>query len=261
MNDYEWNVPYNDIIGYLKVCEESSKNQEKFNNFKQEPLYKPILEHISKEESDLFISEMKNVHSITEDELSLFKENDIYGNPEIQKYGFFGEISPSTIRHIKNTLDIRDYFGNDIKNIVEIGGGYGGLCKTMQVLFDFDNYILIDLPEVNMLSKKYLSNFEILLNKVDQYSPDQISSIENTDLVISNYAFSECDMKLQKFYYDKIIANAKCFYMVYNNIAPYNMNSNKFKEYCSKDFDLFVEEEIRPTRTNYIFYGRKKEKK
>ena len=79
--------------------------------------------------------------------------------------------------------------------------------------------------------------------------------------VISNYAFSECDMKLQKFYYDKIIANAKCFYMVYNNIVPYNMNSNKFKEYCSKDFDLFVEEEIRPTHTNYIFYGRKKEKK
>jgi hypothetical protein len=81
---------------------------------------------------------------------------------------------------------------------------------------------------------------------------------KNIDLVISNYAFSECDVKIQEFYYNTVISNAKYFYMVYNNITPYNMNWEKFKTYASKDFNIHIEEEIRSTHTNYIFYGTKK---
>jgi putative sugar O-methyltransferase len=257
-NDFDWNIPYGCIFDYLQVCEESSKNDEKFNNFKQNSQYKAILEHISKEESDLFIGEMKNLNSVSGGEISLFKENDVYGNPEIYSYALFGQISPSTIRYIKNTLDIQNYFGDDIKDIVEIGGGYGGLCKTMQVRYDFKNYVLIDLPQVNMLSKKYISKFSSLSGKVSQFSPDEITNIKNIDLVISNYAFSECDVKIQEFYYNTVISNAKYFYMVYNNITPYNMNWEKFKTYASKDFNIHIEEEIRSTHTNYIFYGTKK---
>lgn len=259
MSNYEWNVYSNHIIDYVSACKEFVADDSKFENFKQDSRYKVILEHISKEESDLFISEMKNVDSLTKKQLQEFKENDLYGNPELHEYEFFGNMSPSTIRYIKNTLDIFDFVGNkDIKNIVEIGGGYGGLCKTMNVIFDYDNYVLLDLPEANELSKKYTDKFSKLNGKVSQLSLDELDAIENIDLVISNYAFSECSHSAQSKYYDDVISNSEYFYMVYNNIVSGNMDSNNFFNFASKKFDIITEQEVRPSHTNYIYYATRK---
>jgi putative sugar O-methyltransferase len=255
----EWNVPQSCIFDYLNACKSFVEDDNKFNNFKQDSRYKVILEHVSLDESNQFISEMKNLEILTEDQIEKFKENDIYGNPEIFEYEKFGNISPSTIRYIKNTLDIFNHFSSEnIKDIVEIGGGYGGLCKTMSVLFDYDNYVIIDLPEVSKLSKKYISNFLPLKDKVQQLNFNELDVIENIDLVISNYAFSECSLDIQKKYYNDVIRNSNKFYLVYNNITPGNMNSDQFFNYASKDFNIEVEEEIRTYFTNYIFYGTKK---
>jgi putative sugar O-methyltransferase len=148
--------------------------------------------------------------------------------------------------------------GQKVDNILEIGGGYGGLCKILSVLVDFENYLIIDLPEVNKLSEKYLSNFEELNGKTSQSFYDEIESVEGIDLLISNYAYSECTFELQKSYYDNIIANADKFYITYNNITTTNMSSDYFIKYASKDFDVQVEEEVRKCHTNFILYGTKK---
>ena len=199
---------------------------------------------------------MKNANSLTIEQLKEFRENDLYGNPELYEYEFFGNMSPNTIRYIKNTLDIFNFVSNkDIKNIVEIGGGYGGLCKTMNVIFDYDNYILLDLPEANKLSKKYTDKFSKLNGKVSQLSLDELDEIENIDLVISNYAFSECSHSAQMKYYDDVISNSKYFYMVYNNITGGNMNSNNFFDFASRKFNILTEEEIRSGHKNYIYYA------
>lgn len=254
----EWNVGGVYATEYLQSCLEFVNDEYKFDHFKTDYRYKRILEHIDKNESDMLISEMKNKEIITEEHIEKFRENDLYGYPEICEYDFFGKMSPSTIRYIKNTLDIYNFVGDKkIKNIVEIGGGYGGLCKTMSVLFDFDNYVLIDLPEVNKLSNKYLSKFEDLSGRTSQYHFDEFEEIENIDLVISNYAFSECSLNIQKKYYDKVILNSQYYYMTYNNITTGNLNSDDFFEKSSKDFSILIEEEIRQI-VNYLYYGTKK---
>jgi putative sugar O-methyltransferase len=53
-----------------------------------------------------------------------------------------------------------------ISRVVEVGGGYGGLCKTLSVVCDFDEYILVDLPEAVAVQEKYLKNFPETLCKV-----------------------------------------------------------------------------------------------
>ena len=202
---------------------------------------------------------MKNLDSVSEETITKFKENDIYGTPEKCDYERFGSISPSTIRYIKNTLDIINYVGcREVKNIVEIGGGYGGLCKTLSVLVDFDNYVLIDLPEVNALSEKYLSKFEDLSGRISQLDFQELGEIEGTDLTISNYAFSELDCEQQINYYDTVVKNSKMFYMVYNNFTVGNVNGQRFRQLASNDFDIIMELECRPTHTNNIFYGIRK---
>ena len=49
-------------------------------------------------------------------------------------YPDVGTMSPTTIRYIKNVSDIINAFGTGMKSIVEVGGGYGGLCKVMSSL-------------------------------------------------------------------------------------------------------------------------------
>jgi putative sugar O-methyltransferase len=256
---YEWEVPEINAVNYLKVCKSFVEDDTLFTNFRQNRLYQEILEHVTKEQSDLYINEMKSPDSLTVEQISQFRENDKIGNPVTFEYEKFGVMSPTTIRYIKNTLDIRNFLsGQKVDNILEIGGGYGGLCKTLSVLIDFVNYMIIDLPEVNELSEKYLSNFENLKNKTSQAFYDEIASVEGIDLLISNYAYSECTFDLQKSYYDNIIVNADKFYITYNNISTTNMSSDYFIEYASKHFEIKIEEEVRKCHTNFVLYGTKK---
>jgi len=259
MND-SWDVNQSMIDLYIEACKDFASNDNNFDTFKQDSRYIPVLEHVDKKESLLYISEMKSKELITGSVLNSIKENDKYGSPTIFEYDEFGLISPSTIRYIKSSLDILDYFGSDVdyKTILEIGGGYGGLCKVFTSFIDFNTYKLIDLPEPIRLSQKYLNKFDDIKNKIKYISTEKIVSIKNIDLVISNYAFSECSKKYQQVYYEKIIKNCNKFYIIYNNFTKNNMSVDDFISLAFDDFEIYVEYEERTNHTNYILYGTRK---
>ena len=51
---------------------------------------------------------------------------------------------------------------------------------------DFEQYLLLDLEECNMLSRKYLSHFDL---PTMSYQAEEIVELEDRfDLLISNYA-------------------------------------------------------------------------
>ena len=256
----KWAIDKTAIKKYIESCNDFVKNDDLFDTFKQDSRYTAILEHVGKEESDILISEMKSKGLITPDILNSIKENDTYGSPTTFNYNEFGNISPSSIRYTKNCLDILSHFGDKIKykKVLEIGGGYGGLCKVFSSFVNFSNYYLVDLPEVSELSKKYLNKFDSIKNKVVYMNTENVIKVDKLDLVISNYAFSECSKECQQNYYDLMIKNSKSFYMVYNNFTVGNLNSESFIEIASKDFDIKIEDEIRSTHSNCILYGIKK---
>ena len=254
----DWNIDINLSDNYINACKKFVEDDSQFQNFKRDVNYLEILEHISKEESDILISEMKNLDSLSKQQIEKFKENDLYGNPSLYEYEKFSSFSPSTIRYIKNTLDINNFVSDfDIKNVVEIGGGYGGLCKTLSVLINYQNYLLVDIFEVNKLSEKYLSKFSNIKNKITHFDYNQIKTneVENIDLLISNYAFSECGRQIQNVYYENLIKTSKTFYITYNNITKDNIGPNEFIEMASKDFEIQIEHEVRAYHTNMILYG------
>ena len=69
----EWNIYPDQIVQYLRSCDEFSNSDEKFNTFKQDKRYTPILEHISKQESDLFVSEMKDSYNLSDEQIEKFR--------------------------------------------------------------------------------------------------------------------------------------------------------------------------------------------
>ena len=199
---------------YSQVCIEAVENDKIFNNFKKDPRYTAILEHVSIEQGKLYAEDILD-YDIDSDLISSFKENDIVGGSSIFNFGEpFGRISPSTLRYIQNALDISYFFGEgELNKIVEIGGGYGGLCKTINCLCDFGEYHIYDMEAASKLQEKYLSYFEIDGKVIHHSEPDVL---EDIDLLISNYAYSELGEKLQDLYYNNIIKNSKKVYMILN---------------------------------------------
>lgn len=44
-------------------------------------------------------------------------------------------MAPATVKYICNALEIADIIGNNkLGTVVEIGGGFGGFCKTLNCI-------------------------------------------------------------------------------------------------------------------------------
>jgi hypothetical protein len=103
------------------------------------------------------------------------------------------------------------------------------------------------------LTKKYLEifNFENL-NFLD------FKTLPNKkyDLIISNYAITECSKEIQDIYIEKIINNSKHCYIIGNDIGTHfnlkNYNKNDWFEILPKS--KFLEESPKTHQNNYLLY-------
>ena len=214
-----WTLQDSAVIPYLNACQAAAQGSDFFKTFKNNPAYRHVLEHVSYEEGQQYLDEVEIDYK---DKLDEIKENDALGTPVTCSYDGVGTISPTTVRYLKNTSDIVNKFGTSFDSIVEIGGGYGGLCKVMSSFVKFENYLLIDLEECNMLSRKYLSNFDL---PTMSYQAEEIVDVEeNFDLLISNYALSECNRETQMMYVERFVKKSDKFYLMHNNFHADNGN-------------------------------------
>lgn len=223
---YGWDIDLDCAQNYANVCNELVKDDEIFKNFKSSAYYNAILEHVNYELGGEYYNQIQKLGKDTyEKYLNKFLDNDLIGNPI--KYNYAGvEISPTTLRYIKNTVDlISIYKDQKISKVVEVGCGYGGLCKTLSVVSNFNEYVNIDLPEALNVQKKYLSNFPEINSRIKFIPCNQLQDIYDIDIFISNYALSELDIASQLDYYDKLIKNSKIVYIIYNFIIDNAQNN------------------------------------
>lgn len=235
-NVYGWDINPADSQNYIDVCENIIKNDENFSNFKSLEKYNCILEHVDHSLGQEYFAHIQEFgKEIYENNFNNFLENDLIGNPKQFLYGD-KKISPTTLRYIKNVLDLSSICDDQkISKIVEVGGGYGGLCKTLSVLCNFEEYISVDLPQALKIQEKYLRNFSKIYPKIKFVPCNELEDTFNIDLCISNYSLSELTIETQLNYYDKIIKNSKIIYITYNLITNdsmnnYNIITSKLKE-------------------------------
>ena len=122
-----WTLQDSAVVPYLSACRAAAQGSDFFKGFKSHPAYRHVLEHVSYEEGQQYLDEVEIDYK---DKLDEIKENDALGTPVTCSYKGVGTISPTTVRYLKNTSDIVNKFGTSFDSIVEIGGGYGGLCKV-----------------------------------------------------------------------------------------------------------------------------------
>jgi putative sugar O-methyltransferase len=242
-----------DYDSYKNVCIKAVEDSNFFNTFKTNGEYTAILEHTSKEYGEQYKKFILNTN-LDLSKMDKFKENDEQGGSLLVKYEEpFGLISPPTLRYIKVLSEIEMIFGSlDGKKIVEIGIGYGGQAKLIMDYFNVSEYNFIDLPEVMGLTKKYLEKYNY--NNLNFLDFNDLPE-KDYDIIISNYAFTECNRDIQNIYLDKIINKSKMGYITGNYIGQFfnvdTMNKYEIQEKINKK-SSFIDEIPLTHQNNYI---------
>tara|TARA_R110000765_G_C18797810_1_gene593252 strand:+ start:68 stop:853 length:786 start_codon:yes stop_codon:yes gene_type:complete len=210
---------------YVRVCHLAASNDSYFDVFKSNPEYRQILEHVTEEDGHKYLQLIKEDNPWLLEKFDLFSNNDKYGSPLKFTYkdtaSDIEEFSPTTLRYVKVLSDLFSMFGS-LKGmkIIEIGCGYGGQSKIISSIFNIDSYTYVDLPEVVGLAKKYTDSVE--MHEVDRkfITTDNLTLLEESyDLVISNYAFTECSKEVEKEYIESVLNKSKHGYITCNFIS------------------------------------------
>jgi len=141
--------------------------------------------------------------------IKLLKENRI-GNPV--PFFLYKKTSGNRIRHVYLLKKIFDYAKiNKVDTVIEIGGGYGCMASIIHTLNKKIDFIIYDLPEVNMLQSYYLESLGIKgdfkkSNNISLISElrilkkkfDYLKKKKKKILIIANWSFSEMPLSLRK---------------------------------------------------------------
>ena len=214
--DFGWSIKKENATAYAEACLEVD-----VENFRKDKGYRKILEGGGLEVFNYFLGAIRE-HDLADQffgNLEVFRANDQYGNPDLYTDGEIGKFSPTTLKYALNVLNILDAFEKEkIKRVVEIGGGYGGMAVILSHFLDLDNYTLVDLPECNILTEKYLGKFDFLDDKISTINCHESSdhNFTGTDLVIAINSLSECNRDVQLGYFRDIIRYSRYTYIVRN---------------------------------------------
>jgi putative sugar O-methyltransferase len=241
-----------DDFAYPHFCARAATDEHVFRNFKVDPIYNRVLEHVTHEEGKKYLEHILIQSPDLVEHFDRFRENDRFGNPRTFDYGRYGVFSPTTLRYISVLGDLVMNFGDlDHLKIIEVGVGYGGQCKVISDRYEFASYTMVDLEPVLRLSERYLGKLGV--KNVRFSSADALDERGDYDLVISNYAFTECTRSVQEHYIRRVLSRSGRGFMVCNQITPGRFRSYSRAELLNVIPGSTVVDEVPLTyETNFV---------
>jgi putative sugar O-methyltransferase len=211
-----------DYDAFRAFCERAARDDGAFRNFRRHPECVRVIETLKRRDgADYLRSALQQTPGFS-GLLDRFATSDLVGRPRTSLFrtGMLRHrrFAPTTLRYIRTASDLQIHFGSlDGLRILEIGGGYGGLCKIITDVWPVRAYTIIDLPEPLGLAQRFLTacgaaNVEF----VDGTAGDLMPPSEPYDLVISNYAFSELGRASQSVYLRTLMHQARRGYLMWN---------------------------------------------
>lgn len=197
------------------------------SSFKTNRNYTYMLEHVNYSQGLQYFQLLNPILTLN-DIVAFCSMNDSVGNPEKFNYSMV-RCSPTSLRYLYQAHLILTHYKNyNLTDIVEIGGGYGGLYLAINFLYkkydvNITSYTIIDLPSISKFQRLYTAKFNttITLNCVE--STRFGSDINNSNMFfISCYSFSEIPKSLQQEYIRTLFPKVSHGFIAWNNIPVYD---------------------------------------
>lgn len=199
--------------GYREICKKAATDPQYLATFRSIPEFRLAFEITSGESFAQYVVASERLSSKIEN----FRLLETIGQPVLNYYPDLGNFSATSLRYICLADQIKKMVALPPNPVIaEIGAGFGGQCFMLSQLHPFAKYYFFDLPEVELLIRKVMDTLNVQNTyciPMEEHLPE-----ERIDLVISNYAFSECDREIQMEYFERIIKKADRGYMIYNQI-------------------------------------------
>jgi hypothetical protein len=250
---------------YVSTVLNILKNKKAFKNFKRKHSYQHVLEHVSEHQGKSYLEVLKSRNDvILKHAIETVLVTDSIGNPIKFKYhGYSIPLSPTTLRYVKVSSDLKILFGQDLGDVAEIGCGYGGQTLVNDQLLKVRTAKLFDLSVVNKLINLYLDTQLLHSSYKTTVINQELPS--NYDIVISNYAFSELPKKLQIKYIDKVLSHSRKGYLTMNSgLLSEKRSIGKLSleelRHLLPDFEIFEEEPLTYQNNYIIVWGHNKDK-
>jgi hypothetical protein len=215
---------------------QSIVKQNDLSNFKSNPAYNHILEHVSPQYGYHYLAILRQGFYIPDSLIKMFGTlNDAIGNPNKHMYDNDISISPTSLRYICHALlilsHVKESGKQDVK-FVEIGCGYGGLTCALSFFASFMGITIkefhhIDLDSPLALQQKYLEKFTldtpVFFHKASQFGADLQG---DSYFLISNYCFSEIEHEFQLRYLENLFPKCVHGFLAWNHIDVYDLGKS-----------------------------------
>ena len=263
-------MAYQNYINYITSITDLSNS-----DFKKNPNYTEILEHVSYELGIQYLNliELEFTNINYNNIIDYININDKYGNTNKYTYTYKQNrflSSPTSLRYIYHALVILQHYKNtNCKNMVEVGCGYGGLCLAINFFSKInnvciDNYNIIDIPEVVNLIKKYiiLNKSYIQTNMIYHNSDTYGSDVaDNMLFFISNYCYTEISEIYNKNYSHILLPKVKNGFIAWQS-SPTTFPIENANKITGKLISSIIEEKPQTVSssakicgyTNYFVY-------
>ena len=210
---------YREFIGSIVA-------KQQLDSFKRNTTYNEILEHVSREQGQVYYDLCKEEFQLADNDILSFATlNDSLGDPVKENY-IFGSVSPSSLRYVYHSHTILKYLQFLDKkqySIVEIGGGYGGLAIAVSHYsskfgITINEYNICDLDVVIKLQEMYIKQACKDTNIYKFHDASTYgTTIESENLfLISCYAFSEINMIHQQRYLNFLFPKITSGFIIWN---------------------------------------------
>lgn len=203
---------------FSALCEKAANDEKIFARFRSCESIIHVLDHVSLEEGQKYFDFIKTYQNdfLEKDVRDFIIQTDKIGRPVRFWISGFGCLSATFMRYLKVAADLETLFGDISEyDICEIGVGFGGQTAITSHILGVTHFSLCDLPAVTSLASRYLhvAAPEVLVTCIDGRDPVRVKS----DLVISNYAFSELSRSTQDKYLDNVCLLAPKGYITWNH--------------------------------------------
>ena len=201
---------------YVSCIESIAKSPELLLRFRRVFMYREIVETVSYQQGKKYLNRIKKLNDNVIPDLNAYKSNDFIGKPITYKYPNELSISPTTLRYVSVSKELKEIFGSQLRgHFVEIGAGYGGQAAILMKDFEVSNYSIYDLPDAQLITRFFLDQFQAGNNVKMRNLNEGVD--EKFDFVVSNYAFSELPREIQDGYITQVLVRSKCGYLIMNS--------------------------------------------